>query len=300
MQNYSDYWYKSRDGLNLYARDYPCRNHREQPWATIVCIPGLTRNSADFALLSEHLSNRFRVIAVDLRGRGRSDYDSCPQNYQPGVYAEDMIGLLDSLELDKVILIGTSLGGLVSILLSSMQSQRISSVILNDIGPEAHQPGLDRIKSYVRNRSTVRNWDEAMVATRETLATEYPNFGPADWMSFTRNIYREDSQGKPVLNYDPAISLPLESGADESLRGALWPVFAKMSPIPTLLIRGQLSDILTRESVEKMLSLHSRLQFTEVGECGHAPTLAEQESLLAIDCFLNPRASGTLGQPGPD
>jgi pimeloyl-ACP methyl ester carboxylesterase len=287
MQNYNDYWYKSHDGLNLYARDYPCQNDSNEPATTIMCIPGLTRNSADFAVLSEHLSDRFRVVAVDLRGRGNSDYDPNPENYHPGVYVEDIVAVLDGLELSEVILIGTSLGGLISMLLSSMAPDRIASIILNDIGPEANLPGLNRIKAYVRNRAPVGSWEEAIAATRETLASEYPNFCDAEWSSFTRNIYREGEGGKPVLNYDPAISVPLEQNSDESLNGALWPVFAKMSSIPTLLIRGQLSDILTRESVERMQDAHSTLEYKEVGGCGHAPTLTEPESRHAIDGFLD-------------
>ena len=141
MQNYSDYWYQSSDGLRLYARQYGQANAAQ----TIICIPGLTRNSADFTTLREHLAMRYRIFAVDLRGRGNSDYDSNPDNYHPGTYANDMICLLDDLKLRSAIFIGTSLGGLVSIVLAATAPNRVAAAALNDIGPEANQAGLDRI-----------------------------------------------------------------------------------------------------------------------------------------------------------
>ncbi len=297
MPDYKEHWFKSRDGLNLYARDYPCERACEQPAATVVCIPGLTRNSADFALLAEHLSGRFRVLAVDLRGRGKSDYDPRPENYQPGVYVDDIISLLDSLELSRVILIGTSLGGMVSMLLTAMQPERVSSVILNDIGPEVHQPGLERIKSYVRNRSSVNSWDEAIDKTREVLGAEYPNFSAADWEAFTANIYRQGEDGTPELDYDAAITVPLEQRRDEADEPAdLWAVFAGMRTIPTLLLRGELSDILTEDCVVRMRAVHPTLAYTQVDCCGHAPLLVERESRVAIDRFLavEPAAESTV------
>lgn len=287
MPKYKDHWFKSRDGLKLYARDYACENALEQPAETIICIPGLTRNSADFNLLSEHLQKRFRIVAVDLRGRGRSDYDRCTTNYSPEVYADDIVALLDSLTLESVVLVGTSLGGLVSILLSALAPERVASVILNDIGPEANQAGLERIKSYVRNRSTVDSWEEAVSKTREMLFAEYPNFSRDDWWAFTRNIYREGEDGIPRLDYDTNISVSMEPDA-VALQDPidLWPVFAGMNSIPTLLIRGSISDIITEDCVAKMRLLHPAMAYAQVEGCGHAPTLTEPECLEAIDRFL--------------
>ncbi|MFT5710762.1 MAG: pimeloyl-ACP methyl ester carboxylesterase [Halioglobus sp.] len=291
MQHFNHYWYKSHDGLDLYAREYPCEGSRGQNEKTIVCIPGLTRNSADFAVLSQHLCTCFRVIAVDLRGRGRSAYDQNPSNYQPAVYAEDIASLLDSLGLAQVTLIGTSLGGLVSMILNSMQPERVSAVILNDIGPEPNQAGVERIKFYVGNRSTVDTWEQAIEQTRAVLSGEYPNFSDADWRWFTGNIYRENKSGKPVLDYDPAISLPIEQAAfDGVVHASLWPVFVAMKCIPTLLIRGELSDIVTQDDVARMRAVHPGMEYTQVDCCGHAPLLTEPESLLAIDRFLGSRA----------
>ncbi|MEH6515315.1 MAG: alpha/beta hydrolase [Halioglobus sp.] len=288
MSSYNDYWFKSSDGLNLYARDYPSGSAVKAPATTIVCIPGLTRNSADFAALAPYLSKRFRVLAVDLRGRGKSEYDTDPNNYVPAVYVEDVQTLLDGLGLASVILIGTSLGGLVSMLLSAMQPQRVASIIVNDIGPEVQQSGLERIKSYVSARSSVASWPEAVRQTREILSREYPNFGLPEWEEFTRNLYREGCDGCPILNYDAGISLPMEQSQPVVEPADLWPAFAAITSIPMLLFRGELSDILSRDCATRMLQRHSNMEFVEVPDCGHAPLLTEVECLHAIENFLSP------------
>lgn len=286
MSQYQDLWFKSHDGLNLYTRDYPCTAPNEPSPKTIVCIPGLTRNSADFTQLSERLSSHFRVLAVDLRGRGKSDYDPNPENYHPGVYYQDMVALLDTLKLTQVILLGTSLGGLVSMILSAANPSRILSVILNDIGPVANPAGLDRIKSYIRKHKKVNNWDEAIAITKEIHASGYPTFKEADWRNFTSNIYRENADGQPELSYDPAISKPLDQPPSDQVSSNLWPAFETMRPIPTLVVRGELSDILSMDCVDQMRRIHPQMEYAEVPKCGHAPTLNEPKAQLAIDQFL--------------
>jgi pimeloyl-ACP methyl ester carboxylesterase len=281
MQNYSDYWYQSSDGLRLYARQYGSADAK----STIICIPGLTRNSADFSSLCEHLADRYRVFAVDLRGRGNSEYDTKPENYHPGNYATDIIGLLDALALPSAIIIGTSLGGLVSMVLAATTAERISAVIINDIGPEADEAGLDRIKAYVGKSSTVNNWAEAVAKTKSTQGREYPNFSEQDWLNFSKNLYRENPDGKPVLAYDPAIAVLLKQAHDEPAID-LWPLFKQLSHTPMLLLRGELSDILSRHCVGKMQAQKPDMQFVEIANCGHAPLLSEPSAVNAIDQFL--------------
>lgn len=281
MQNYNDYWYKSSDGLRLYARQYGS----ETAAHTIICIPGLTRNSADFTILCEHLATRYRIFAVDLRGRGNSDYDTNPENYHPGTYAADIISLLDELALQSAIIIGTSLGGLVSMILAATHAQRIAAVVLNDIGPEADQAGLDRIKAYVCNPSPVSNWDEAVAKTKSIQGREYPSFSEADWLTFSKNLYKESPDGKPILAYDPAIATLLQQPI-AAPSADLWPIFKLISDCPLLLIRGELSDILNLQCVTKMQKQRPDMSFLEVPNCGHAPLLSEATALLAIDQFL--------------
>lgn len=281
MQNYSDYWYQSSDGLRLYARQYG----NESADRTIICIPGLTRNSADFAPLCEHLADGYRIFAVDLRGRGSSDYDPQPENYHPGSYAADIISLLDDLALPSAIIIGTSLGGLVSMVLAATALERISAVIMNDIGPEADQTGIDRIKAYVSKPSSVSNWVDAVAKTKLIQGQEYPEFSDQDWINFSKNLYRENSGGQPVLAYDPAIAQLLIQPSDQPAPD-LWPLFTLLSNTPMLLLRGELSDILSPHCVSRMCELKPDIQFLEIANCGHAPLLSEASALHAIDDFL--------------
>ncbi len=282
MPHYDNYWFESRDGLKLFARNY----QHEAPRATILCIPGLTRNSADFSELCEHLAINYRVIAVELRGRGKSEYDTNPLNYHPELYVDDVVALLDSLELTSVILIGTSLGGLISMILTALQPERVAAVIMNDIGPETSQVGVDRIKNYVCNPVRVNSWAQAIDMTQEVFGAEYPDFVDEDWAAFTKNIYRENSKGGPVLNYDPAIGLLMTQQQDNAVAPNLWSAFAAMQTTPLLVIRGRLSDILTTECVEKMQLKKPDMHFIELEDRGHAPLLTETECIVGIDNFL--------------
>lgn len=285
MGNYEDFWYQSSDGLRLYARDYPCRDRAIQSPATVLCMHGLTRNSADFAGLADHLCGRYRVLSVDQRGRGRSEYDSVVANYTPLTYVQDMFTLLDQLDLAEVILVGTSLGGLMSFLMSAMQPQRIRAMIINDIGPEVDPRGLERIKSYVGKSTPVASWDDAVSRAKEIAAVAFPDFSDEQWLDFTRGIYREED-GVFTLDYDPAISQPLDDDDSAVVPPDLWGVFEAITSIPMLLIRGESSDILARSCVDRMRSRKADLQVAEIPHRGHAPTLTEPASIAAIDAFL--------------
>jgi pimeloyl-ACP methyl ester carboxylesterase len=285
MGNYEDFWYQSSDGLRLYARDYPCRDRAIQSPATVLCMHGLTRNSADFAGLADHLCGRYRVLSVDQRGRGRSEYDSVVANYTPLTYVQDMFTLLDQLDLAEVILVGTSLGGLMSFLMSAMQPQRIRAMVINDIGPEVDSRGLERIKSYVGKSTPVASWDDAVSRAKEIAAIAFPDFSDEQWLDFTRGIYREED-GVFTLDYDPAISQPLDDDDSAVVPPDLWGVFEAITSIPMLLIRGESSDILARSCVDGMRSRKADLQVAEIPRRGHAPTLTEPASIAAIDVFL--------------
>jgi pimeloyl-ACP methyl ester carboxylesterase len=285
MDKYVDYWYKSGDGLRLYARDYACRDTDNSNPAIILCMHGLTRNSADFGGLADHLCERYRVLSVDQRGRGRSDYDSVIANYTPLTYVQDMFTLLDAVQVEQVILIGTSMGGLMSLLMSAMQPQRIRGVILNDIGPELDPRGLARIKGYVGKSKPVTNWDEAVAQARSINEVAFPDFTEQEWLDFTRGAYREEN-GVPVLAYDPAISQPLDDEDSGVVPPDLWAVFEGVTAIPMLVVRGAQSDILAPGCVADMRERKPDLLVAEIPHRGHAPTLTEPASLVAIDAFL--------------
>jgi pimeloyl-ACP methyl ester carboxylesterase len=285
MPSYRDLWYQSSDGLRLYARDYPCRGTNSETPATVLCMHGLTRNSADFAGLAEHLSGHYRVLAVDQRGRGRSDYDRTSSNYTPLIYVQDMFTLLDQLQVGEVILIGTSMGGLMSLIMAAMQPARIRAIVLNDIGPEVDRRGLDRIKSYVGRSKPVANWDEAVAQVRAIAEVAFPDFTDQEWRDFARDVYREEN-GVPVLAYDPAIAQPMAEADSGAVPDDLWQLFDKVSSIPMLVVRGEHSDILSRDCVGQMRLKNSDLQVAEVPRRGHAPTLNEPVSREAIDAFF--------------
>jgi len=223
---------------------------------------------------------------VDQRGRGRSEYDSVTANYNPLTYVQDMFTLLDQLDVAEVILVGTSLGGLMSFLMSAMQPQRVRAMIINDIGPEVDPRGLERIKSYVGKSTPVSSWDEAVTRAREIAAIAFPDFSDEQWLDFTRGIYREEN-GVFVLDYDPAISQPLDDDDASVVPPDLWAVFEAIASIPMLLIRGESSDILARSCVDGMRSRKADLQTVEIPRRGHAPTLNEAPSRTAIDDFLH-------------
>ena len=279
MSEYRDYWYQSPDGLRLYARDYPGpASSSELP---VLCLHGLSRNSADFAGLASVLAAERRVIVAEQRGRGRSEYDSNPANYTPLTYAGDMFHLLDTLGLDRVILIGTSMGGLMAFIMAGQQPERIAGMVINDIGPEIDPSGLARIQHYVGKVEPARNWREAAERIREINAAAFPDYTDDDWLHFARDLYFE-RDGVPVLAYDQAMG-DADSGAAAP---DLWPFFDAIVNIPMLLIRGELSDILAADCVAQMRERDNDLTVVEVPRVGHAPTLMEPAALQAIQSFL--------------
>lgn len=280
---YSDIWYESADGLQLYARDYA--GPEDSTLLPVLCMHGLTRNSADFAWLAAHLAKTRRVVSVDQRGRGRSAYDPEPANYTPVTYVGDMLALLDRLALPKVLLIGTSLGGLMAMIMANMQPERFVGIVINDIGPDLDPVGLDRIKSYVGKRREIRNWDDAVAQTREINGGAFPNYGDAEWLRFTRGLYRE-VDGIPQLAHDSAIAQPMLADESNAVPPDLWPLFSAMAAIPMLLVRGELSDLLAMDCVAKMQEIAPTLHVAHIPDRGHAPMLDEPIAVSAIDAFL--------------
>lgn len=247
---------------------------------------GLTRNSADFDGICQQLSDSYRLIVVDQRGRGLSAYDSEPANYQPAVYVEDMFALLKHLNISSVTLMGTSMGGIMAMIMSAMQSDLVKGLIINDIGPELNPLGLARIQSYVGRASTVSTWQDAAQQSKQTNGAAFPEFGEQDWLAFAQRTYKVGPSGKPILAYDPAISTPIKASKGKSLALDLWPVFQQSIDKPMLLIRGELSDLLATSCVTKMCSLKPDLRFVEVANVGHAPLLNEAIAVTEIKQFL--------------
>ncbi len=239
MNNYTDNWHKSSDGLKLYYRDY---NNAGDQSPVVICMPGLTRNSRDFEEVADYLAPNYRVICFENRGRGNSDWDPNPDNYQPITYVQDVIDFLQKQKFSQVFALGTSLGGLMSILIQATAPNTFAGIILNDIGPEVDDAGLTRIKGYVGKDLPINTWEDAITAVKVVNAPIYPEFNDEDWDKFTRKLYVE-KDGKPFANYDPAISVNVNKTDETSTAPDLWPVFATLYQTPMLLIRGGTSDV---------------------------------------------------------
>lgn len=273
-------YYESSDELRLYYRDYA----DDQPGTPVICLPGLTRNSRDFESLALHIAPHRRVLTPDFRGRGNSAYDPDWQNYHPGTYVNDVWTLLDTLGIDRVVVIGTSLGGLCAMAMAAMNAKRLAGVVMNDIGPEVNPAGLERIQSYTGRQAPVTSWDDAVEQTKVTYGAWLPGLSDADWRRMAWKAYREDESGVPRLDMDPAIGRAIrESGP---MKADPWSLYAGLATVQTLLLRGTMSDILTPDIVDKMLAAKPDLEVVEVPDRGHAPLLDEPTCVAAIDRFL--------------
>jgi pimeloyl-ACP methyl ester carboxylesterase len=277
---YRDGFVVVRDGLRLHYRDYPGSSERPP----LLCLHGLTRNARDFADFAERYSPRFRVIALEFRGRGLSEWDPQPARYVPLTYVGDVLELLDVLEIDRAIFVGTSLGGLVTMAIAAMAPQRIAGAILNDVGPELERVGLDRIQNYVGKGEQFGSWKEMASAIERNQKAAFPNYRADDWLAAARRHCREDGD-MIVFDYDPAIAdafRPLAAAPEVDL----WPLFAALAQKPLLIVRGAISELLSAETAQKMREAAPGAAFVEVAGTGHAPMLDESDVVVAIDGFL--------------
>lgn len=283
MSDYQSHWYESSDGLKLYSRDY---SEGAAPF-TVLCMHGLTRNSADFEGLIEHLRPHYPLLVVDQRGRGQSAYDPDPSRYQVPVYAADMFTLLDNRGITDVVLIGTSMGGLIAMQMLAMRPEMIRGVILNDIGAVIEGEGLTRIQGYVgKSTKPASNWQQAADQTKAVNGDAFPDYSNTDWLRFAHRLYRENSQGLPELAYDPAISQTPPAGDGSAVSVELWPLFDALAAVPMLIVRGAHSDILSAQCVAEMLRRKPGAKAVEISNRGHAPMLDEPQAVAAIKNFL--------------
>jgi len=285
MAIYQDLHWKSADGLALYARDYrPATPRTALP---IIAIHGLTRNSADFENIAALLcAQGHRVIAVDVRGRGKSARAIDPMTYVPPVYAADIVALLDDQKLDRAIFMGTSMGGLITMALAALRPQAIAASILNDVGPEVAVEGLMRIAAYTGQPVVISNWDHAVAYAKRINAVAFPHYEDADWQNFARRLFIENADGTPVLAYDPDISAPIKAAGAGALVPDLWPLYRALAQQPTLIVRGATSDLLSPAILERMLAEGEQARAIEVEGIGHAPMLDEAQAKSAIFDFL--------------
>lgn len=285
MARYSDEFWWSNDGLRLHYRDYPADPaHADRP--PLICLPGLTRNARDFANLADRLAGQWRVICPEMRGRAESAYAKDTMSYVPLTYVQDMEKLLSELKLPHVVAIGTSLGGIMTMLMAVRSPGRIVGALLNDIGPDLEEQGLDRIKSTVGNGNAQPTWIHAARSLAESMGEIYPDYQIEDWLAFAKRLYRLNRSGRVVLDYDARIADPFRvpggaTGVD------LWPTLSALRDVPTLIVRGALSDLFSETTAQRMLrEIGPQAERVTVPRVGHAPTLDEPEVVEALDRLL--------------
>lgn len=277
---YEDRYMTVRDGLRLHYRDYA--GAADKP--PILCLHGLTRNSRDWTEFAERYSPGFRVLALEFRGRGGSDYDPVPQRYNPLTYAGDVIELLDQLALDQAIFAGTSLGGLVTLTMAAMAPQRIFATIMNDVGPDVDVEGVNRILTYVGNDRRFGSWDEAADAIAANYGASFERYAHDDWVKMAKRNCREEN-GEVRFDYDMAIAEPFKT-TGPTPNVDLWPFFRVLAEKPLLVVRGAKSDLLTEATARRMQQVAPDMKLVLVPGVGHAPELNEPEAVGAIDEFL--------------
>lgn len=284
MGRWSDNYWWSNDGLRLHYRDYPADpEHAGKP--SIICIPGLTRNARDWEGVAERLAGQWRVLCVDLRGRGESAYAKDPMTYVPLTYLQDLEALIRALELDRFILFGTSLGGLLSMLVGAAESPRVAAVLINDIGPKIDEEGVARIRAYVGRTANWPTWVHAARDMADIHGDCFPDWRLEDWLVFAKRVAKLSNSGRIVFDYDMRIAEPFKIAAPVAGLD-MWSAFAALKDVPTLVVRGETSDILSPETMARMAQGHARLEAVTIPRVGHAPTLDEPEAQAAIDRLL--------------
>lgn len=279
MAQWANRYWNSADGVKLHYRDH--EGNRDRP--PILCIPGLTRNARDFEPVANRYAGEWRVLSIDLRGRGGSAFDPDPSNYKPMVYVADILKFLDQLGIADAVFVGTSLGGICTMALAYDDRERIAGALLNDIGPVVDTAGIDRIGGYVGKETSFASWDEAIDQLAERNRDIYPDYQRPEWERFVRRLAVEED-GEVRFDYDMRIAANFESAAAAP---DIWPLFQALEGRPVTILRGALSDLLTAEVAEKMARAIPDVELVTVPRVGHTPSFDEPESLAALDRLLS-------------
>ena len=294
--SFTDFFWTSHEGLPMHARDHaPSSGTQKLP---VICIHGLTRNARDFEDLAPRIAALGRrVLAVDVRGRGLSAHDPNPMNYHPGTYAADIVSLLAAAGIEKAVFVGSSMGGLITMVLTSIMPGAIAAAVLNDVGPELSPIGLARIAGYTGMAGRFETWGDAVAYARAINQAAFPAYGPAEWDVFARRLF-DEKDGAFVLAYDPDISAPIKAAAEATAKTQaeggqalappdMYPLFRALAKDrPLLLVRGEISDLIDTGIAERMRAAAPHMAYAEVPGVGHAPMLTEPEAWAAIEKLL--------------
>lgn len=279
--SYADRHWTAPDGLKLHYRDYPGPGDRPP----ILCLPGLTRNARDFEPMAHAFSGKWRILCVELRGRGESDYAKDPSTYTPLHYLADIEALFAEAGIDRFVAVGTSLGGLLTMLLAASRPDRIAGAVLNDIGPVIEPSGLGRIREYVGQGRSYPTWMHAARSLKEQSGRLFPDYAISDWLDMAKRLMAVGGNGRIVFDYDMKIAEPFN--APEPAEAVdLWPAWRALAGRPVLVIRGGLSDILSAATLKRMVKEVPGTQTLTLKRVGHTPTLGERAAQEAIGQLL--------------
>ncbi len=278
---WTDGWYWSGDGLRLHWRELPGPPDRP----ALLCIPGLTRTARDFEALGNRLAGQWRVVAVDLRGRGDSAWPKDSLTYLPLTYLGDLHLLLEAASIERFVVVGSSVGGQLAMQMAMAHHAAIAGAILNDIGPVVETAGMARLRANVGRAGNWPTWVHAARDLAVRNAGLYPHWGLPEWLTFAKNLCRLGPSGRITFDYDPRIaeSFRLPNG-DAGLD--LWTALATLRDVPVLSLRGERSDVLSRTTQAAMAARLPGLQVVQVPGVGHPPTLAEPAAVAAVDALL--------------
>lgn len=281
MAAFEDRYVTAADGVRLHLRDYPAPDARPP----LLCLPGLTRNARDYEALAARLAGRWRVVAMDFRGRGESGRADDWASYAPATYARDVRAVLAALGIERFVGIGTSLGGIVLMMLAATGDIRLAGLVLNDIGPTIEPAGLQRIRGYVGRASSHPTWLHAARAIAESNRDVYPDWAMTDWLAMAKRLFRLTDKGKIVLDYDLRIAEPFKLAGGEA-PADLWPALDALADVPLLVVRGERSDVLSAATAGRMAGAVPGAELVTVPRVGHAPTLDEPAAVAGIERLL--------------
>jgi pimeloyl-ACP methyl ester carboxylesterase len=292
-------FFTTQDGLKLHVRHFGARGSDHLP---VVCLPGLTRTAEDFTALATALATDAerprRVVALDSRGRGQSDYDRNADNYSLPVELGDVIAMLTAIDVGRAIFVGSSRGGILTMLLGAARPSAIAGAVLNDIGPVIEVKGLMRIKSYVGKLPQPRSHEEGAEVLRRLFESQFPKLSPADWLTAAKRTWREENE-RLIPTYDVKLAGTVAGVDPEHPLPPMWMQFDALARVPMMVVRGANSDLLSAETVAAMLERRPQLEAIEVPDQGHTPLLAEPEMIARIADFAARCDGGPLIQPAP-
>ncbi len=285
MPGFESRFITAPDGLRLHVRDYGPRNSDRLP---VLCLPGLSRNAEDFeevaSALADDAAAPRRVLAIDFRGRGLSSYDPNTSNYAVRVETADVIAVITAIGAAPAIFLGTSRGGMVTMEFATVRPAAIAGAILNDIGPVIEPKGMMRIKSYVGKLPEPRDYEEGADILRRTSGALFPKFETADWIAAAHRMWRQEN-GRYIAKYDAEIARTLDSITPDRPIKTMWAQFEALGQMPLLVFRGANSDLLSTETVQEMQTRHPDMDLYEVPDQGHAPLIAEADTIGRVVRF---------------